>query len=161
MTSRSPIPYCTIFIRGSRRNNRRGVALVEAALVITPLLVVTLGLLDMGVGLYRFHIISEATRQLARTASVHGQYANVLGQWGPSSYTSTANATGSIAAAVRPYLVGIDPNTVSVSVQWPNGSNEIEKDVRVTLANPFRPLLTRWFGGTIMLSAVSEMKIAH
>ena len=136
-------------------------ALLEAALVLTPLLVLALGLLDMGVGLFRFHVLSEATRQLARQATVHGQYANALGHWGPSSFSGTANSTGSIAAAVRPFLVGIDPSTVNVSVQWPEGSNQIEKAVRVTLTNQFRPLISSWFGGAITLRAVSEMKISH
>jgi Flp pilus assembly protein TadG len=158
MTLPSPTTGCLLNAAG---RERRGVALVEAALVITPLLVLTLGLLDLGIGLYRFHILSEATRQLARQASVHGQYASVLGKWGPSSYTSTATSTSSIASAVRPYLVGIDPSTVSVSVQWPEGSNQLEKAVRVTLTNTFRPLITSWFGGAITLRAVSEMKIAH
>jgi Flp pilus assembly protein TadG len=143
------------------RSHRRGVALLEAALVLTPLLVLALGLLDMGVGLFRFHVISEATRQLARQATVHGQYANLLGHWGPTTYAGTANSTSSIATAVRPFLVGIDPSTVNVSVQWPEGSNQIEKAVRVTLTNNFSPLITGWFGGTVTLRAVSEMKITH
>jgi Flp pilus assembly protein TadG len=161
MTRTLPTAHSPLSIGRSRCSDRRGIALVEAALVLTPLLMLALGLLDLGVGLFRFHVLSEATRQLARQASVHGQYASVLGHWGPASYSSTASATGSIAAAVRPYLVAIDSSTVSISVEWPDGSNQIEKAVRVTLSNQFRPLITSWFGGAVTLHAVSEMKIAH
>jgi len=161
MTSTFRIRHCPFPIRRPRRGDRRGVALVEAALVLTPLLILALGLLDMGVGLFRFHVISEPTRQLARQATVHGQYASVLGRWGPSSFSGTASSNSSMAAAVRPFLVGIDPSTVNVSVQWPDGSNQIEKAVRVTLTNQFHPLITSWFGGSITLRAVSEMKISH
>jgi Flp pilus assembly protein TadG len=135
--------------------------MIETAFILIPLLILTVGLLDFAIGVYRYHILSEAARQLARNAIVHGQYANRLGQWGPATYTGTANASTAIANSVRPYLVGIDPAAVSISVQWPETTNEVEKSVRTTLTTAFHPLFTSWFGSSISLRAQSEMKIAH
>jgi hypothetical protein len=135
--------------------------MIETALILTSLMVMTVGLLDFAIGVYRYHVLSEAARQLARNAVVHGEFADRLGKWGPGSYVDTANASNTIANAVRPYLVGIDPATVSISVVWPEGSNQVEKAVRTTLSTAFHPLITRWFGSSITLRAISEMKIAH
>lgn len=135
--------------------------MIEAGLIITSLFLLTIGLLDFSIGVYRYHILSEAARQLARNAIVHGQFADRLGPWGPSAYSNTANSSNAIANVVRPYLVGIDPAAVSISVAWPEGSNEVEKAVRTTLSTAFHPILTHWFGSSMTLRAISEMKIAH
>src|SRR5262245_33329594 len=89
-------------------HRRRGVAIIETAFILIPLLILTVGLLDFAVGIYRYHILSEAARQLARNAIVHGQFADRLGQWGPTTYTGAADASHTIANTVRPYLVGLD-----------------------------------------------------
>jgi Flp pilus assembly protein TadG len=157
MTAKSQI----VKRRAGRARHRLGAAMIEAAIVLTSLFILTVGLLDFAVGVYRYHILSEAARQLARNAIVHGEFSTVLGKWGPTAYSNTANASHPIANAVRPYLVGIDPAAVSVAVQWPEGSNQVEKSIRVTLTTAFHPVLTNWFGSSMSLRAQSEMKIAH
>jgi Flp pilus assembly protein TadG len=149
---------------GRRRRQvagRRGVAMIETALILTSLFIVTVGLLDFAIGIYRYHILSEAARQLARNAIVHGQYADRLGTWGPSTFSGVASSGNIMATTVKPYLVGLDPTTVSVKVEWPEASNQVEKSVRTTLTTAFHPLFTSWFGSSITLRAQSEMKIAH
>jgi Flp pilus assembly protein TadG len=140
---------------------RRGAAMIETAFILIPLCIMTLGMLDFAIGVYRYHILSEAARQLARNAIVHGKMADKLGPWGPSTYTGSANAVGTINSVVKPFLVGIDPAAVTVKVEWPESSNDVEKSVRATLTTNFHPLMTRWFANSIALKAVSEMKIAH
>jgi len=110
------------------------------------------------------------------------------GAWGPASPTSTANPgtypgspdwTGSnpytltftpsdsnskssdyIANAIRPYLAGI-PGDVTVTVQWMNGNNNVERGVQVTLSTTWQPTMLFLFGNTINLRASSRMPIAH
>jgi Flp pilus assembly protein TadG len=148
--------------RRARQTVRRtGAAMIEAAFILTSLFILTVGFFDFAIGIYRYHILSEAARQLARHAIVHGEFADRLGKWGPTTYSGAADASDVIALAVRPYLVGLDPLTVAVTVEWPETSNQVEKAVRVTLNTPFHPLLTQWFGSSIALRAASEMKIAH
>jgi Flp pilus assembly protein TadG len=147
--------------RNCRAAERCGAVMIETALILITLFILTVGLLDFAVGIYRYHVLSEAARQLARNAIVHGQYASRLGTWGPTTYSGTANSGSTIASTVKPYLVGLDPSEVSVTVEWPEATNQIEKAVRATVSVPFKPLLTHWFGGSITLRAISEMKIAH
>ena len=135
--------------------------MIETAFILIPLLVMTVGLLDFALGIFRYHILSEAARQLTRNAIVHGEFADRLGKWGPATYTDKADSSNTIATTVKPYLVGIDPAAVSISVAWPESTNQVEKAVRATLTTDFHPLLTSWFASSITLRAQSEMKIAH
>jgi Flp pilus assembly protein TadG len=135
--------------------------MLETAFILIPLCILTLGLLDFAIGIYRYHILSEAARQLARNAIVRGEYADRLGKWGPTTFLGLANSSNTIATTVKPFLVGIDPAAVSISVAWPESTNQVEKAVRATLTTDFHPLLTSWFGSSITLRAQSEMKIAH
>lgn len=135
--------------------------MIETAFILIPLCVLTLGLLDFAVGIYRYHILSEAARQLARNAIVHGEFADRLGPWGPNTFSGKADSSNTIATTVKPYLVGMDPAAVSISVAWPEDTNEVEKAVRASLTTDFHPVLTSWFTSSITLRATSEMKIAH
>ena len=134
-------------------------------------LTLVLGMLDLGIAVFRHQVLSHASRQLARQAIVHGSLADRLGKWGPGAYSATANDSNVIVAdfsdpdpnrqQLTDYLVGLDPAAVSVQVDWLDG-NELEKPIRVTLSTPYQPFVTFIFGNpTITLSAVSEMQIAH
>jgi Flp pilus assembly protein TadG len=53
------------------RRTRRGQALVEFALAIIVFLVLVMGIVDFGRGIYTYNGVSQAAREVARTASVH------------------------------------------------------------------------------------------
>jgi Flp pilus assembly protein TadG len=145
------------------KRKRPGASLVETALVMVVFLTLLLGMLDLGLGVFRNNILSQAARQTARQAVVHGSLSSV--PWGPSTYGPvTADDNGAIATALRPYLVGLDPSTVTVQVAWPDGGNAPDQDcrVRVTVSTPYRPMMTFVFGNpTYTLSATSTMPVAH
>jgi Flp pilus assembly protein TadG len=145
---------------------RRGTSLVETALVMVVFLTLILGTLDLGLGVFRNNTLSQAARQLARQAVVHGSLSQeVTTPWGPSTYGPVAaNDTGAIATALQPYLVGMDPANVTVTVTWLDGGNAPDQDqrVRVTLSVPYQPMMTFIFGNpTYTLTATSTMYIAH
>ncbi len=56
---------------GNRR--RRGAAVLETALVLPAFLIITLGTLDLGVGVFRYHVLAQVARHGARQAIVHGR----------------------------------------------------------------------------------------
>lgn len=145
------------------RNVRRGAALAEAALVVTVILTLVLGMLDLGVGVLRNNILSEAARHGARQAAVHGKLADKLGKWGTTAIDQPASASGvPIVDAVRPLLVGMDLNETRISVTWIDGGNDPEQRVRVTVTSPYRPMMAFIFGNwTVTLRASSTMPIAH
>ena len=142
---------------------RRGTSLVETSLVIVVFLTVILGTLDLCLGVFRNNTLSQAARQLARQAVVHGSLSS--SPWGPTAYGPVAaNDSGAITTALQPYLVGMDPADVTVTVTWPDGGNAPDQGcrVQVALSTPYRPTMTFLFGNpTYTLTATSTMPIAH
>lgn len=150
-----------------RRQRRRGATVLEMALILFVFIVVTMGILDLGVGVFRYHVLSHAATHVARRAIVHGALADQLGAWGPGSIDVMASASGVPAIdgsgeGVSSKLIGCDLSRTRVRLEWLDGSNEFEDRVRVSVTSPFRPVLTSFFGGTeITLSASCTMLIAH
>jgi Flp pilus assembly protein TadG len=158
--------------RQGRRScpRRRGATVIETAIVIMVFLTLVLGMLDLGIAVFRHHLLSHAARHLARQAVVHGSMADRLGDWGTTTFTGTAADASPIVSdfadgsRLSDYLPGIDPATVTVTVQWPTGGNDTRMNdvVRTTLSTPYQPIMTFIFGGiTIDLSASSQMHVAH
>jgi Flp pilus assembly protein TadG len=151
----------------TRKQQRRGATVVEMAIVLLPFLVLTMGMLDLGVGIFRSHILAQAARHACRRAIVHGEQATALGSWGPTTIDVPATATGvpivgDAAEGVQPMLVGCDLVQTRIVVEWLNGNNAFEEPVRVTITSPYTPVLLFIFpNGTIDLSASSTMPIAH
>ena len=62
----------TLFRRHAQRANRRGgQALVEFSLALIPFLLILMGIVDLGRGIYMNNGISEAAREIARVTAVH------------------------------------------------------------------------------------------
>jgi Flp pilus assembly protein TadG len=58
--------------RSSRRRHRgRGQALVEFSLALIPFLLILMGIVDLGRGVYMSSGVNEAAREIARTTAVH------------------------------------------------------------------------------------------
>src|SRR3954467_6030321 len=55
----------------SPRAGRRGQALVEFSLALIPFLLILMGIVDLGRGIYMNNGVSEAARDIARTTAVH------------------------------------------------------------------------------------------
>jgi Flp pilus assembly protein TadG len=149
------------------RRNRRGAALVETAVVLSVFLGLVFGMLDLGLAVFRRHIICEAARQGARIAAVHGYLAPTNGYamnaWGPIPQDASSNngalaqflytnATGTpypsysvqadnssddLANSIRPYLPGLDPSTVTINIQWLDGNNDLGNRVMVTVSTNY------------------------
>ena len=147
--------------------------MIEAALTLTLFLTLVLGMFDLGIAVYRHHVLSHSARQVARQAIVHGKLADRLGKWGPNTYSATAADTNPIVTdfsdpdpnrrTLAQYLMGVDPAAVTVLVEWDDGFS-LENPVRVTLSMPHQLLMTSFIpyvNPTLTLTAVSEMPIAH
>jgi hypothetical protein len=140
---------------------RRGVASVESALVLTTLLILVFGILDLGIATYRYNLLAEAARRLSREAIVRGNDATPeILPWGPVPVTTTASDDSPTANFVRPLLAGFDLSQVTIEMEWLDGGNESDDRVRVKLGylhDPaaFLPL------ENIHLRAVSTMHIVH
>ena len=150
--------------RSPKQAVRRGAAAVEAAIVLPVFLFLVLGMVDLGVGIFRKQMVGQAARETARMAMVRGSMApSQLGKWGPTTYgPASADASDAIARTVTPKLGGLDPANVTLKLEWLDGSNAEEKRVRATVTTTYQPVLTYIFGKSpITLSATSTIKITH
>lgn len=151
----------------TRRKHRRGAAVVEMSIILMTFLVLTMGMLDMGIGVFRYHIVAQAARFGARRAIVHGDRATQLGSWGTATIDVAANANGipivdGVDDGIAPMLVGCDLSQTRIRVEWLEGGNSFEQPVRVTLTSPYTPIFSFIFPiATIDLTASSTMGIAH
>ena len=162
---------------GSRpRQNRRGATLVETALTLGVLLSLVLGMLELGIAVFRQHVVTEAARQAARRAIIHGDLAKPnLGKWGPATWDGSAHfmnqqggddddevSPNSIAASIGPYMTGLDKNQTTIRMEWLDGSNELHSRVRCRVTTPHQPFVSFLFGTSSWnLTGTSTMQIAH
>ncbi|HEY2250028.1 MAG TPA: TadE/TadG family type IV pilus assembly protein, partial [Planctomycetaceae bacterium] len=142
---------------------RRGAALAEGAIILSVLLMLILGTLDLGLGTYQYNTLSQAAREGARKAAVHGALANATnGVWGPTTYSGTADDGSVYAQAVSGMLVGFTLTNVTITVEWIDGSNTVGKRVRYTVSNTYTPAVASYFANSSYTqTAVSTMPIAH
>lgn len=147
----------------TRNNSRRGATLVETAIILNVFLLLILGTLDLGLATFRYNTVSQAARQGARQAAVHGALAPPqLSSWGPGTYTGTAADGSEFAQAVSPMLAGFKLSDVTIRVEWLDGGNNVQQRVRYSVSTPYRPIIGSLFTSTsYTLSAASTMPIAH
>jgi len=157
--------------------------LVEAALVTSAFLALTAGMVDLGRAVFHNYMVSEASRQGARVASVQGSLAPSGwngGPWGTADYycPKAGDATDPYATAIRNSgaLTVLDLANTTISISWPTGGNSAENGdtVQVTVSTTWTPVYSYYiltssgytyiFGSSPephTLSATSIMPIAH
>lgn len=144
-----------------RKNERRGAAVLEMSVVLMVFLILTMGMLDLSIGVFRYNVIAQTARRAAREAIVHGELATALGSWGPAP-VDVAASQARVPEDIGVMLVGCDLDQTRVLIEWPAGSNGLEDPVRVTVSTTYTPIMLFVFNGDpINLSATSEMLIAH
>ena len=102
------------YLRSPRK--RKGAALVESAFVLPILILLILGIVIVGLGVFRYQQMATLAREGARWASVHGaQYQSETGK-------PAATASDVYNTAILPMATGLDVSKLSYSVSWPNGN---------------------------------------
>jgi hypothetical protein len=156
--------------------------LVESSLVATVFVILVFGMIDLGMALFHKHVVSEAARQGARNAIVHGYLAPThsrMNAWGPTpsyyppltSHSAYAGSTSTtvrgddssdeLAGTIMPYLVGLDPGTVTITIQWPDGNNDVGNRVTVFVTTTYQPPVPLVFGDGMTIADSSTMTIVH
>lgn len=146
---------------------RNGATLIEAAIVLFTFLVLIMGTMDLAMYQLRANIISEAARQGARMAIIHGNVSpRPAGDasWGPTQ-VGPVSATDNSAPvqAIKPFLYGLDPSSVTVTFTWLDGSNDpyFQNRVKVTLDASYAPMMAFVLRGSIPIHSTAVMPIAH
>ena len=133
---------------------RRGATLVEAAFVLPVFLALVLGMLDLGIGVLRYHMVGEAARLAARQAAVHG--ADDPDDPHDGDVWSDPNADA--AAVIGPLLAtaGLNSGSYQVVVAYTDGpdddngrsTNDPGDFVVVTVTTVYTPVIPLALGTT-------------
>jgi Flp pilus assembly protein TadG len=127
----------------AQRSSQRGQALVEFALALPIVLLLMLGVLDLGRAVYAYNTVSNASRSAVRVAIVE-------------------QTEASVEAAARQEAVGLDPLAVAMSYPYdPGDCPDLDCIVRVTVTHDWAaatPLISG-IVGPITISSTSELPI--
>ncbi|MBI3522297.1 MAG: pilus assembly protein [Chloroflexi bacterium] len=138
----------------------RGQALIEFAMVLPVIVLLLVGIFDVGRAIQQESSLTAATREATRYATVHG--AQSSSPTGPNSATYTAPSTDTaVNAVVQRFVTGIN-TALTISSTWPDGNANRGSRVVVTATTPFQPLLSSFFGAgglTITLRGSSTLAI--
>lgn len=128
------------------RADTSGQALVETALVLPLLLLLIVGLFDVGRAIWLSNTLASAVREGTRYGIVHGAQSGAPTGPGSASYTPPDTDT-LITARVRTYATGV-PSTLTVLSTWPDGNANRGSRIVVTATFPFTPILSQVFIGS-------------
>lgn len=145
------------------RSSRRGQALVEFALILPVLIVMMMGVVDLGRGIYAYNAISNAAREGGRTAIVNQDLADIR-----SRAAAQATALGIPSSAPTSCTSGVPggPSGVCVSFVMP----DLTTDCSATLAvgcqavvtvkytfTPITPVIGNLIGSVAMTSTTKQV----
>ncbi len=100
-----------------RKNSRRGSAIVEFAIVGIPLLFIWISVVQMAIGMWRYHTLQYAVKMASSYMAIHGSSCSKNG--------NTCSIQIQHAAAVlKNAAVGIPPNAISVTFT-PYGNDHV------------------------------------
>ena len=143
--------------------NRHGTTTVESAVVLGTVLLLFFTILDLGLAVCQYNVLAAAAGAVARTAIVHGSAASPqLTSWGPAQWTGTAADSSQIATSAVPFIAPMAPQDVTITVTWPDGSNQAGNRVSVQLGYNHQTM-SQIIGrsGAIPLQAICTLSIVH
>jgi Flp pilus assembly protein TadG len=95
-----------------RRHRRRGTILIESALIYPVLFLLVMGIILLGIGVFRYQQVAHIAREASRWASCHGaKYAQETGN-------PAATPTDVYNNAIVPQAAGVGLESLSYSVTW-------------------------------------------
>jgi Flp pilus assembly protein TadG len=143
--------------RAQHRRRSRGQALVEFTLIIPVFFLLLAGMIDFGIGLYRYMTIINAAREGARVASV----TCITSSPACTSAVSTriTNALGGLSASSTiACATAASPNAPSAAI-CNAGSAKSGGNVTVTISYTYRMIWPLAFGTTIPMTSSSKFMV--
>jgi Flp pilus assembly protein TadG len=140
--------------------HERGQALVEFALVGVVFFLLVFGMIDVGRAVWNYNTLSQATREGARYAIVHGARSADPSGPGSAHYTAPDQDTR-LTAVVQRNASGMDASRLAVLAEWPDGTNLAGQRVRVTSEYDYRPIFNFFGLVELTMSSSSTMEITN
>jgi Flp pilus assembly protein TadG len=113
----------------------QGNALVEFTFIAVMLVVVMLGIVEMGRYVLVYTTVANAARAGARYAIVHGADRTGTGVDGPSGPGSTTQVQTVVKDFASAGLLNV--SNLNITVNYPNGTNTADSPVTVTVTYPY------------------------
>ncbi|MCI0376560.1 MAG: hypothetical protein L0215_03035 [Gemmataceae bacterium] len=126
-----------------RVQRRAGALVVESAVVYSLLMLLLIGLIVAGLGVFRYHEVAWLAREGARYASVRGEI------FQRTTGTPAATPEEVYNKVILPKVVALDVKNLTYSVTW-NPDNKQGSEVTVTVTYKWLPEL--FFGGRDLTS---------
>jgi Flp pilus assembly protein TadG len=121
-----------------------GQAIVETALMLPILIILLVGIFDLGRAVWLSNTLASAVREGSRYGVVHGAQSGSPTGPGSATYTPPDTDTA-ITAAVQRYAIGV-PN-MTVRATWPDGNANRGSRIVVSASFPFTPIISQAFIG--------------
>ncbi|MEP6539913.1 MAG: TadE/TadG family type IV pilus assembly protein [Bryobacteraceae bacterium] len=134
-------------IRNSR-DNQKGQAVVEFALVSLLFFFLLFAIIDFGRIVSSYNVLAAATREASRYAMVHG------------AQSGSRATSADLQTQARNWSIGLDPSAVTVTSTWTPAGAPPGGVVLVQAQYPITPLVGL-FGGTITLRSSSQIVISR
>jgi Flp pilus assembly protein TadG len=148
------------------KREERGAALVEFALALPLLLVVLAGIVDFGFAFQRYEVITNAAREGARLATLPGYQDATLVENRVRQYVQQGLAVNTTTLDIAMPVGNVTTQFVPVSVS--TGTGNVDVDTAIVTVNyshnflllgPVMSLINANWGGSITLTATSQMRI--
>src|ERR1700739_1215990 len=129
-----------------RMNNRKekGQSTVEFALSVVFVMLLVVGSVELVVMVYTYSVLADAAKEGVRYAIVHGTGFGASNCSGPGGggVTCTDSSGSNIQAVVKNYaaLSMHDPNAMTITPTYPDGSSVSPSRVRVDVAYVYQPI---------------------
>lgn len=134
------------------RGRRRGATLLEYAVALPILLMLTLGMVSLGQGASQSQMIAMLAREGARYASVRGaDYQAATGK----SATTQADV---VAGGITPRVAGFPAGSLTTAVAWSSPDQAVGSTVTVTVSYSYPSAA---YLGTVPMSSTAVMTISY
>jgi Flp pilus assembly protein TadG len=142
---------------------RRGVAAVEAAIVLTVFLLILFVMIDLGLMVLDYNLLCNGAQQFCRQAIIHGsKSAPQETMWGPSTVQGNGGDGSQYSQSFKQDLTALPLAKVNYKLEWTNGTNRPDDPVQATLTYQYSPMIPFVLGNKpIALEAVCTMAIDH
>ena len=142
-------------LKSKRHSKNRGHAVVEFLLSIICLMIVIMWVLQFMLLIYTYVLLAGAAKEGVRYAVIHGP--NNASASGPANVTNVVNTAKNFAGFDGTNCAAGKP---CITVTYPDGTNDLNNRVRVTVSYPFVSLFN--FGWTTpTINAAAQGRIIY
>lgn len=135
-------------LRSRSVSRQQGSVIVEMSIGIPVLIILAIGMIDLGRGIAARAALGHAARAAVRYASVR------------STTSDDPVTTSKVQTYVRNHVEGLDPSMITVTPSW-SPNNTRGATVHVALSYPFEPIVPFIPVDSIWLTTSSEAIISN